>query len=72
MLGALESRKKDSLLASETLNFEFPMDVLGAHSLLVENDVVQVTNLTWNSFTSQNSKTHSLFRQCFVTIHSDL
>ena len=28
--------------------------------------VLIVTNLTWNSFTSQNSKTHTLFRQCFV------
>ena len=27
-----------------------------------------ITNLTWNSFTSQNSKTHALFRQCcYVT-----
>ena len=31
-----------------------------------------VTNLTWNSFTSQNSKTHALFRQCFVWLRSGL
>ena len=27
-----------------------------------------VTNQKWNSLTSQNSKTHALFRQCFVTL----
>ena len=33
-----------------------------------------VTSLTWNSFTSRNSKMHALFRQCFVTcmLRSDL
>ena len=31
-----------------------------------------ITNLTWNSFTSQTSKTHDLFRLCFVTLRSDL
>ena len=30
------------------------------------------TNLTWNSFTSQNSKTHALFKQSFVMLCSDL
>ena len=30
------------------------------------------TNLTWNSFTSQNSKTHALFRQHFVRLRYDL
>ena len=31
-----------------------------------------VTNLIWNSFTSQNSTSHTQFRQCFVTSRSDL
>ena len=31
--------------------------------------VLIVTNLTWNSFTSENSKMHALFRQSFVTLH---
>ena len=35
-----QSGKKNSLLASETLNFEFPIDVLEAYSLLVEADFV--------------------------------
>ena len=30
-----------------------------------------VTNLTRNRFISQNSKTHALLRQCFVTLRSD-
>ena len=31
-----------------------------------------VTNLTWNSVTSRNGKTHALFWQHFVTLRSDL
>ena len=62
MFWALKKLDKNSVLASETVKFEFPIDVLQAQSLLVEADVV--TNLTWNSFTllftSQNSDWHAL------------
>ena len=34
MFWALKSQEKNSLLASQTLNFEFPIDVLYAYSLL--------------------------------------
>ena len=40
MFWALKSREKNSLLASQILNFEFPIDVLKAYSLLLEVDVV--------------------------------
>ena len=34
--------------------------------------ILIVTGITWSSFSSQNSKTHALFRLCFVTLRSDL
>ena len=72
MFWALQKSGKNSVLASETLNFEFPIDVLYAYSFLLEADVV-CRKFMWNCFTSQNSKTHALFRQCFVTaLRSDL
>ena len=41
---SLQKVEKNSVLVSETLNFEFPIDVLQAHSggvrMLVEADVV--------------------------------
>ena len=66
MFWALKKSGKNSVLASKTLNFEFPIGVLYAYSLLVEADIVCYKSL-WDSFTSQNSKTHALFRKFFVT-----
>ena len=40
MFWALKKSRKDSLLASKILNFEFPIDVLQAYSLLLEADFV--------------------------------
>ena len=49
---------KNSVLASETLNFEFPIDVLKAYSLLVAADVVCHKSNVKQLYQSQNSKTH--------------
>ena len=69
---AFKKSGKNSVLASETLNFEFPIGVLYAYSLLLEADIVCYKSM-WDSFTSQNSKTHALFRKFFVTaLCSDL
>ena len=54
MFWALKKKSaKNSVLASETLNFEFPIDVLYAYSFLVKADVVCHKSM-WNSVTSQN------------------
>ena len=72
MFWALKKSGKDSVLACDTLNLEFPFGVLYAYSLLVEADFVCYKSM-WKSFTSQNGKTHALFMQCFVTaLRSDL
>ena len=66
MFWAIEKSGKNCVLASETLNFEFPVGVLYAYSLLVEADIVGY-KFMWDSFTSQNSKIDALFRNFFVT-----
>ena len=43
-----------------------------AYNLLDWRLMLFVTNLTWYSFTSENSKKHALFKQGFVTLCSDL
>ena len=42
------------------------------HCLRLEANVVCNKLVPWNSFTSQYSKLHALFRQCFVTLRSNL
>ena len=67
----LKKLRKNSVVASETLNFEFPIHVLWTYSLLLNADVV-CHECNVNSFTSQNSKKHALFGLFFVTFCSDL
>ena len=72
MFWALKKSAENSVLVSETLNFEFPIDMLYAYSFLVKVDVVCLKSM-WNSFMSQNSEAYALFRQFFVTaLHSEL
>ena len=54
MFEPLKSREKKSLLVSKTLNFEFPIDVLWAYSLLVEaNAVCHKSNVKQLYFSKQ-------------------
>ena len=46
-----------------TLNFPFTCCM---HIVYYARLMLFVTNLTWNSFTSQNSKTHALFKQVLL------
>ena len=48
---------------TKKLNFEFPIYVLSAEWRLI----LFVTKSNVNSFSSQNSKKHALFRLYFVT-----
>ena len=56
------------------LNFEIPIDVLQAYSLVLEDDVVCHKSNEKQLYQTQNSKTHALLvrLKCVVTLRSDL
>ena len=64
MFWALKKSKKKPSTGVRNIEFWISIDVLWEYSLLVEANV-DCHRLTWSSFSSQDSKTHPLFRLCF-------
>ena len=71
MFWALKSREKTSTGVPDIELWTSHWYVV-AYNLLDLMLMLFVTNLTWNSFTSENSKKHALFKQGFVMLRSDL
>ena len=73
MFWAFKSREKTAYWRPKHWILNFPLT--GCRHIPVVYHcrlMLFATNLTWNSFTSQNSKTHALFTQGFVMLCSDL